>query len=169
MPFLDREHFTPHFFSEKRKGSVTSAVTTLLGTLLGKRSIRAPVRQQMLLFIFRPQLQLYMLLNAFIEQAHVRQEHRCRLCIRVAAFLSMRGERGTTNIRIPTSCCLCFPPKVASGASLVPGFSRRSAGGRQPLPCRCSNSEDRQQIDLARTRSHAPDILRPLPPMTDDH
>lgn len=35
MPFLDREHFTPHFFSEKRQGTVTGAVATLLGTLLG--------------------------------------------------------------------------------------------------------------------------------------
>ena len=35
MRFLDREHFTPHFFSEKRQGTVTGAVATLLGTLLG--------------------------------------------------------------------------------------------------------------------------------------
>lgn len=35
MPFLDREHFSPHFFSEKRQGTVTGAVATLLGTLLG--------------------------------------------------------------------------------------------------------------------------------------
>lgn len=36
MRFLDREHFTPHFFSTQRQGTVTGAVTTLLGTLLGK-------------------------------------------------------------------------------------------------------------------------------------
>ena len=39
MPFLDREHFTPHFFSEKRQGTVTGAVATLLGTLLGKSRV----------------------------------------------------------------------------------------------------------------------------------
>lgn len=36
MRFLDKEHFTPHFFSDKRQGTVTGAVATLLGTLLGK-------------------------------------------------------------------------------------------------------------------------------------
>lgn len=36
MPFLDREHFTPHFLSVKRQGTVTGAVAALLGTLLGE-------------------------------------------------------------------------------------------------------------------------------------
>lgn len=36
MRFLDREHFTPHFLSVKRQGTVTGAVATLLGTLLGE-------------------------------------------------------------------------------------------------------------------------------------
>eukprot|EP00903_Cladosiphon_okamuranus_P007874 g7611.t1 len=42
MPFLDREHFTPHFFSEKRQGTVTGAVATLLGTLLGGGVLSLP-------------------------------------------------------------------------------------------------------------------------------
>eukprot|EP00752_Nemacystus_decipiens_P016510 g14758.t1 len=42
MPFLDREHFTPHFFSEKRQGSVTGAVATLLGVLLGGGVLSLP-------------------------------------------------------------------------------------------------------------------------------
>lgn len=40
MPFLDREHFTPHFLSDKRQGTVVGAVATLLGTLLGKNCFR---------------------------------------------------------------------------------------------------------------------------------
>ncbi|CAM9920801.1 unnamed protein product [Ascophyllum nodosum] len=42
MPFLDKEHFTPHFFSKRRQGSVTGAVTTLLGTLLGGGVLSLP-------------------------------------------------------------------------------------------------------------------------------
>ncbi|CAM9100653.1 unnamed protein product [Ectocarpus fasciculatus] len=42
MRFLDREHFSPHFFSEKRQGTVTGAVATLLGTLLGGGVLSLP-------------------------------------------------------------------------------------------------------------------------------